>query len=72
MKATLEFNLPDEQEDFDLCVKANKMHYALFEFDSHLRSILKYEDNLSEETYDKVQSIRDRLYDVCIENGITF
>lgn len=31
MKATLSFNLPEEQDDFDIACKATKMSIALFE-----------------------------------------
>jgi predicted nuclease of restriction endonuclease-like (RecB) superfamily len=29
MKATLTFNLPEEQQDFDLAIKANALHSAI-------------------------------------------
>jgi len=70
MKATLTYNLPDEQFEFDAAVKGTKAQSILLEMDEHLRAIIKYEDGLSTETYDKVQSIRDFLREKCIEDGI--
>lgn len=70
MKATLTYNLPDEQFEFDAAVKGIKAQSILLEMDEHLRAIIKYEDGLSTETYDKVQSIRDFLREKCIEDGI--
>ena len=71
MKATLTFNLPDEQYEYEAANKGAKLLYIITEMDQHLRSILKYEDDLSMETYDKVQSIRDFLREKCIEEGIS-
>ena len=71
MKATLTFNLPDEQYEYEAANKGAKLLYIITEMDQHLRSILKYEDGLSTETYDKVQSIRDFLREKCIEEGIS-
>lgn len=71
MKATLTFNLPDEQYEYEAANKGAKLLYIITEMDQHLRSILKYEDGLSMETYDKVQSIRDFLREKCLEEGIT-
>jgi len=70
MKATLTYILPDEQFEFDAAVKGTKAQSVLHEMDEHLRAIIKYEDGLSTETYDKVQSIRDFLREKCIEDGI--
>lgn len=42
MKATLEFNLPEDDADFKLASAAVEMHSALFEIRSELRRFLKY------------------------------
>lgn len=36
MKAVLEFNLPEEQNEFDLATKASKMYSALFDIRSQI------------------------------------
>jgi len=58
MKAILEFNLPEEDEEFKQAVKAGDMHCAIFEFSQYLRKKLKYEDLSEQETktYENVQA----------------
>lgn len=60
MRARLDFNLPEEQTEFYLAVKASKLYSVLWELDSFLRAKVKYaqeEDNDVEiQTYDKVRT----------------
>lgn len=60
MRARLDFNLPEEQTDFNLAVKAPNLYSVLWELDSYLRAKTKYaqeEDNDIEiQTYDKVRT----------------
>jgi hypothetical protein len=46
MKAILEFNLPEEKEDFDFATKGINYYSALVEFDNWLRSEYKYNGNI--------------------------
>lgn len=42
-KATLEFNLPEEQDEYEMTMKAGAMHSAIWDFDQrYLRNIVKY------------------------------
>ena len=45
MKATLEFNLPEDKEDFDFATNGINYYSALVEFDHWLRSEYKYNGN---------------------------
>jgi len=64
MKATLEFTLPDEKEEFDFATKGCDYHSAIWEFDQKLRSIIKYEDEkYSEEFINGVEKARELLYE---------
>jgi len=42
MKAILEFNLPEDRDQFEECQKANKYWLALYEIGQRLRSMEKY------------------------------
>jgi hypothetical protein len=42
MKAVLEFNLPDDQQDFDLAVSGMKFWSVLYDLDQSLRTKTKY------------------------------
>ena len=48
MKAILEFNLPDDQTDYELCNMAGGMFAVLWDMRNHLRSLRKYSEDAKE------------------------
>lgn len=71
MKATIEFNLPDDQEDFQDAVNGLKWRLMVSDFDQHLRSQLKYNDKLSSEQYKVHEEIRDLLWEKISGAGLS-
>jgi nitroimidazol reductase NimA-like FMN-containing flavoprotein (pyridoxamine 5'-phosphate oxidase superfamily) len=69
MKATLKYNLPDDQFEFDNAVKSNKMWHALTEIKDELRTIWKYEE-LKENQFEMVERIREKFFEILQENEI--
>lgn len=69
MKAILEFNLPDDQHEFDLAVESGRMYSALWDISQELRTLWKYEE-LSEEEWNMVERIRDKFYEILDDNKI--
>ena len=69
MKATIEYNLPEDQFEFDNAVKSNKMWHALTEIKDELRRIYKYED-LKENEFEIVERIREKFFEILQENEI--
>ena len=57
MKAILEFNLPDDQDEYERVNKALDLCGVLFDFDQYLRSEIKYHDK-------DLQDVRDKLYEL--------
>jgi hypothetical protein len=53
MKATLTFDLREDQHAFDCAVNGNKYHDVIWEIQQHLRSLEKYQD-LTAEQYEIV------------------
>jgi hypothetical protein len=52
MKATLEYDLPDEQEEFEKAVNGGKYAYIIWELDQFLRANTKYApDSMPDEVY---------------------
>lgn len=66
MKAILEFNLPDDNQEFELAAKALKMFGTLWDFDVWLRTEIKYNN---QEHYEPV---REKLRELMNENRIDF
>ena len=64
MKAILEFNLPEDQENFDFATNGFNYYMALSEMDQWLRSEYKY--NGKEEMYE----VREKLNYFISENNV--
>ena len=72
MKAILEFNLPDDQQDFEMASNALKFWSVLYELDQDLRAKTKYaSDDLPQDKYDAYQEVREFLRELMSENNIS-
>lgn len=69
MRAVLEFQLPEEQEEFERTARANAYHWALIDLSSFLRSQVKYAD-LSKEQMEVYETIRAEFYQVLNNRNI--
>ena len=65
MKAILEFNLPEDNQEFELHTKALKMYSTLWDLDVWLRSEIKYKDK-------ELDEVRDKLRELMSDNRIDF
>ena len=72
MKATLNFNLPEENEEFRLAVDGIKWMSAMHELDQHIRGITKYDsEGMSQETYDALCAVREKLREILMDNNLS-
>lgn len=69
MKAILEFNLPEDNDEFEMASHASSYRSVIFDIDAYLRSRLKYEEH-SEEVHQTLQAVRDKLYEILSENTV--
>lgn len=60
MKAILEFDLPEDNIEFNMAVKASDIHAALWDFKQKLRSHIKYEEH-PKEVYEMLDKVREEL-----------
>lgn len=67
MKGILEFNLPEETQEFTTATKANSLSCVISEFDNHLRGLMKYED-LEQVS---IQVMRDKLRQIINEYEVS-
>jgi hypothetical protein len=71
MKAILEFNLPEEQEQFEDASNGWKWSHAMWQLDQFLRAKVKYaSDDASQETIDAYQDARDELHRILNESSL--
>lgn len=72
MKAILEFNLPDDDQEYDLANNAMRFWNVLWELDQELRANTKYApDDMTDDDYDAYQKIRDKLHELMSENNVS-
>ena len=69
MKANLEFDLPEERDEFKTAIEGYKYRLCLSELDTFLRNKLKYED-LSDEEFDAFEKTRTELYRILEDNDV--
>jgi hypothetical protein len=71
MRATLKFDLPEDDRDFRMATTGNSMHTVLREMDVWLRSKTKYApDSTSQDTIDAYERSRERLYQLLDQYNI--
>ena len=69
MKATLKFNLPEDEFEFNNAVKSMKMYFALTEIKEEIRSVLKYGE-LRDEQYKFIEEFNEKFHEILNDNEI--
>ena len=69
MKATLKYNLPEDEFEFNCAVKSMKMYFALTEIKDELRAILKHGE-LRDDQYKFIDKMNERFYEILSDNEI--
>lgn len=70
MKAILEFDLPEDQLDFEHATKAADYNFCLKKFDEYLRKEIKYNTDLNEIEKNTFDSIREKFNQLLTNNNI--
>jgi len=71
MKAILEFNLPEDQEQFDAANRGMDWALVAWETDQLLRKKLKYEEHVTD-TIETLEEIRELLNGMLIDKGLNY
>jgi hypothetical protein len=71
MKAILEFNLPEDQTEYQMVNDASKMFNVVWDMKQWLRSQTKYApDSMSDDTYKAFEECRDKLNELLLDNQV--
>ena len=70
MKAILEFNLPEDQPEFNTAIKGSDWKHVCWEMDQLLRKHIKYDDDLSEDARLILEYIRGEFNAFMIDNNV--
>ncbi len=72
MKATLEFNIPEEREEFETCIEANRWKYVVIAMDNYLRGKIKHApDEMHDEFYNALKVVRTELHKLTETENLT-
>ena len=72
MKATLEYNLPEDQIEFDFATNGSKWWKVCWNINQWLRQQYKYmpDEEYSEDRYNAYVEAREKLFELMQENGV--
>jgi hypothetical protein len=71
MEAILKYNLPEDQEDFNIALDGGKWALSMFQLDQWLRSQIKHPpEGMSDDTYNALVNTRDKLHEILQEEGL--
>lgn len=73
MKATLKYNLPDDEHEYKMALSGARFHSVLWEMDQYLRSKVKHSpDSTSDDTYKAYVECREALQGFISEHDVSF
>lgn len=73
MKAIIQFELPEDQDEYTLATKGNDIWCVLYDFDQHLRAHVKYNpDKLDGKTLDLIEKLREELWEYMDSRNVSF
>jgi molecular chaperone GrpE (heat shock protein) len=70
-EAILKYNLPEEQDDFELAANARKYYSILWDIDNYMRARIKYASEDTPEIYSEaIQMVRDELWSLMNQHNL--
>ena len=72
MKAKLEFNLPEDKDEFNVASKAMDWALIAWDIEQQCRDWIKYENHEFKTIEEALQGVRDMVQDVMDENVVQF
>jgi hypothetical protein len=72
MKATLEFNLDDAEDEmaYQRCIKSKEMAMALWEITHNTKKNLEYTLESTADKFESLEVVFDKIYEIIRENNI--
>ena len=70
MKAILEFNLPEDQPEFNNALKGGDWKHVCWQMDQLLRKHIKYDEDLKEDEVKMLEYVRDEFWKFMNENNL--
>lgn len=71
MTVTLKFELPEDNEDFEMAIKYHEFYIVIWEYLDWLRSELKYSTNRKEEDVKVLEECREKLFEIIKDRDVS-
>jgi hypothetical protein len=71
MKATLEFELPQENDEFSAAVNGSKWEGVVTETLAYIRNQIKYNDALTAANIDVLTKVKETIYEQLNSEGLS-
>ena len=71
MEVIIKFSDEDAAEDAKVALDGYKWKAALWELDQHLRSEIKYNEQLPSEVDEAFEKLRDKIREIISDNNLT-
>ena len=74
MKAILEFNLPEDKEEFEVASKAMDWSILAWDIDQYIRNRLKYQTEKldTSSAKEELELLREELNEMLIDRGLQY
>jgi len=72
MKATLEFNLPNDNEEYIIASKSMDWALLVWDVDQLIRSLLKYDPSKFKTSEQALEHLRKKIHNLMEEKGLQF
>jgi len=70
MKAILEFNLPEDQPEFNTALKGGDWKHVCWQMDQYLRKTIKYDESITQEDREIYEDMRNEFFRIMSENNV--
>ena len=70
MKAILEFNLPEDQPEFNTALQGSDWKHVCWQMDQYLRKTVKYDESISKEDREVYDDMTNEFWTMMKENNV--
>ncbi len=70
MKPILQFNLPEDQPEYNTAIKGGDWKHVCWQMDQYLRKRVKYDEGLTEEQLEAYEDMSGEFWRMMKENNV--
>jgi hypothetical protein len=70
MKATLNFDLPEDSFEFQCAINGVTLRRSINDFQEYMRQMYKYNESISDAEREMIQHLREQFQNILEDNGV--